>query len=140
MSDLSIALDVASLGTPGYRDLVIDQGDLVLTSDVSASPAATNPTMSLICQNLLWFLGEWFLDTSGGTGWLQIVARKGASAQDIDALIQDRILATPGVAVLTAYQGQAYRAQRLYRISFSVTTTAGEAISNTLPVQLGLGA
>lgn len=140
MSDLSLMLDESVEGTPSYRDLVIQDGDLVLTSDVSTNAASTDPTMQQIAQNLLWCLGEWFLDTSGGTGWLQTVVRKGAQQQDIDALIQDRILATPGVAILTAYKTQAFRAQRVYRISFSVITVAGARLSSTLPVNLGLGA
>ncbi|RYF52446.1 MAG: hypothetical protein EOO38_00105 [Cytophagaceae bacterium] len=139
MSDLSLDLTSDALGTLAYRDLVISGGDLVLTQDASASAAATDPTLQLVCQRLLWFLGEYFLDTSDGTPWLQSVLVKGASQQTIDALIQDRILGTPGVAILTAYKSTAFRAQRLYKIEFSIITTSGAALGYTLPVNVGTG-
>lgn len=116
-------------------------GDFVLTNDGNgAAPAATNGIQQQIVQRLRWFLGEWFLNVDGGTPWLQSILRHNADPAEVDAIIQEVILSTPGVLVLTEYRGEADLARRTYRVTFTVKTTAG-TVNYTLPLTVtGSGA
>lgn len=134
MSDLSQTLTEQAIGTSAYRDLVISNGDLVLTSDASSSALATDPVGQNIIQRLLQFVGEYFLNTQEGVPYHQSIFVKGAKQSDVDAILQERILGTPGVSVLTAFESQNLSAQRIYRVSFSVTTTSGALLRYNLPL------
>lgn len=117
-----------------FGDIVIANGDLVLTSD--ANPAGTNPVLQNILQNLRMFQGEWFMDTSQGLPWFDMTA-KGSEQATVDALIQGAILGTPGVRQLTQYTSTANRAGRMLSVTFSAVTTSGVVdytLSGSLPV------
>lgn len=130
MADFSLNYDPQTLGTTDYGDLLISNGRAVLTSDAGG----TNPTLQLITQRLRLLVGEWFLNTSDGVPWLQQILVKNAKASTVDALLQDCILATPGVASLVRYEATAHRAQRRYSVSFTVTTQKGVQVSSTVAI------
>lgn len=132
MADFSLELDEALIGTPDYGDLRMRNGDVVLTSPTHAD--GTDQTNQLVVQNLRLFLGEFFMAQNEGTEYYQVVLAKGATPAQIDAVIKDRILRVPGVLAMTQYQGTAYPAQRLYRITFTIVTQTGGRITTTVPV------
>lgn len=123
MADLSLDLSPASAGTPAYGDLLLRNGDLVLTGD--ANPAGSPPVLQQILQRLRFFLGEWFMDNTQGVPWLQQILTKSASAGPADAILQNTILGTPGVVALLAYSSDLDRVHRTLAISFRAQTTAG---------------
>jgi hypothetical protein len=134
LSDLSLNLDANSLVGGSLYDLKMVNGDFVLTNDGGgASPLATNGIQQQIVTRLRWFLGEYFLNVDGGTPWLQSILRHNADPSEVDAILQEVILSTPGVLVLTAYRGDADLARRTYRVTFTVKTTAG-TVNYTLPL------
>lgn len=135
--DISQALGSELVGSSEYRDLVIADGDLVLTSDGSTRAVATEPVLQNIIATLLIFLGEYFLDTSVGTPFLQRIFSRRAEQADIDAILQDRILSVPGVRILNRYQSTFARAQRTFSVSFQVTTVSGTQLSYNLPLSVG---
>jgi len=141
VADLSLNLDAGRLHGGSLYDLKMVNGDFVLTDDSGATTgAATNGILQQLVTRLRWFLGEWFLNVDGGTPWLQQILRHDADPSTVDALLQEVILGTPGVLVLTAYSGEANLAKRTYRVSFTVKTTAG-VVSYTLPLSIsGSGA
>ena len=120
MSDLSI---VANPLSSNYRDLLIVNGDLVLTSD--ADPAGTNNVLQNILQRLRFFLGEWFLDNTQGTPWFQQILIKGPTKAVVDGIIQQRIAGTPGVLSITKYSSTFNSGNRIISVSFSALTTSG---------------
>jgi hypothetical protein len=131
MADLSLQLDKAALGTAAYGDLVIVNGDAVLTSD--ANGGGTQNVLQDIVTRLRAFSGEWFLDTAFGIGWFQRVFIKGPNVSAIDGELRDAILATPGVLALTQYKSTPNYSARTFTVSFTVATTAG-TVSYSLPV------
>ena len=120
MSDIAIDLSPAS---STYNELLVVNGDLVLTSD--ADPNGTNNILQDIIQRLRSFMGEWFLDTSFGTPWFQELLIKGARQVDIDSALQTVIINTPGVAILTAYKSTVNFDRRTVSVTFSALTTTG---------------
>ena len=116
-------------GSPTYGDLLIVNSDLCLTSD--ANPAGTMAILQDVVQRLRTFLGEWFMDTSAGVPWLQQILVKGVSLAVVDELIQNAILATPGVLQLANYSSTANSVGRFLSVSFSLITSSG-TVSYTL--------
>lgn len=131
MADLALNFDPLALGTAAYGDLLWQNGDVVLTAPTADG---TDQTKQLICNRLRLYLGEWFLDTTQGTPWLQQVFVKNTDRALIDAALQDVILGTPGVVVLTQYQATAYPAERRYTVTFTVTTQTGGVQSGTASI------
>lgn len=121
---MDLSLDLASPTSATYRDLLVGQGDLVLTSD--AHPAGTPFVLQSILQRLRLCLGEWFLNTALGVPYFQLIFVKGASRSQIDNALQACITGTPGVLRLTRYSVVYTSAQRLASIQFTAATTAGQ--------------
>lgn len=132
MSDLSLNYSPELQGQPGYGDLLVHNGDLVLTSDVNAS--GTDPTIQNVTQRIRFFLGEWFLNLEAGLPWLQQVLVKGAEPSTVDGLLRDTILGTPGVVALTAFQSNQDPSKRIYSVAFTILTASGRRISSAVPV------
>lgn len=123
MVDLSLDLNPLHVGNPTYRDLLVVNGDLALTSD--ANPLGTNPILQDILQRLKFFLGEWFLDTSQGIPYYQQILVKNPDQAKITAIFRNVILGTPGVLQLTAFTLGANFPSRLVTIQFTCLTTTG---------------
>lgn len=120
MADLSIDLDPVS---STYKDLLIVDGDLVLTSDVN--PVGTDPVLQGVLQNISLALGEWFLDLSAGLPWLQQILVKNPDQSKIDAILRSAILATPGIVRLNSYSFDLSLKTRSGTIRFSAQKTDG---------------
>lgn len=121
MADISLDLNPAS---PTYKDLLVVDGDLILTAD--ANPAGTNNIQQNILQRLSFFLGEWFLDNTQGLPYYQQILIKNPDQSKIDAIFVNSILGTPGVTQLLSYTFTPVFASRLLKVSFSALTTAGK--------------
>lgn len=123
MSDISLNLNAANIGTDAYRDLLIANNDLVLTSDVN--PDGTDPVLQDIVQRIRFFLGEWFLDNTQGVPWLQEILVKGFDQGAADSYIQETILGTLGVQALLTYGSRFDAGRRKLTLQFSVKTQNG---------------
>lgn len=93
-------------------DYTFGQGDntfLINSPDAVAQAVKT--------RFVLWY-GEWFLDTTEGTPWIQSVL--GKQSPDVYTLaIRQRILATQGVNSITAFDSSVNSSTR--RVTFTAT-------------------
>lgn len=121
MADVSLDLNKAS---PNFKDLLILDNDLVLTKD--ANPLGTNNILQDIVQNLSFFFGEWFLNTTQGLPWFQQILVKNPDQSKIDALLVNTILGTKGVTQLLAYTFTPNFQGRVLGVTFSAMTTSGK--------------
>lgn len=78
-------------------DYVFGHGELDFLVD---SPEAVRQS---VATRLRLLMGEWYLDTSDGTPWLQQVLDKGTN-QTYDLVVQTRVLQTTGVRGIIKYQ------------------------------------
>ena len=122
MADLS--LDLSTSISPTYKDLLVQNGDLVLTAD--ANPAGTNNVLQNILQRLSFVQGEWFMDNTVGIPYYTQVLIKNPDLSKIEALFQSTIIKTPGVTQLLSYSQNFITGSRLLNVSFSCLTTAGK--------------
>lgn len=133
MVDLSLDMNPSS---STYRDLLVVKGDLILTSD--ANPSGTNPVQQNILQRMSFFLAEWFLDNTKGLPWFQRIFVKGAKQSDIDALLSNVIMGTPGVQTLQSYSFKPNSAKRNCQVTFVAQTVSGKIdYSGTVTAQGG---
>lgn len=73
---------------------------------------------------LMLFLGEWYLDTSQGTPWVQGVLGKNSQAMG-DGTIQNQIINTQGVTDISSYASQRDNEKRSFSVQVSVDTIYG---------------
>lgn len=123
MADLSLDLSAESKGTGAERDLVLINGDAVLTADVDAQ--GTNPILQDVSQRLRFFQGEWFLETSQGVPYFQEILIKDPELGQVDAILQNTVLATPGVLQLADYRSEFDRVRRRLSAFFVIVTQLG---------------
>lgn len=117
---MDIEVDYSSSSSPTFGDIMVEDGDLVVTTDQTVAIAQD------IVQRLKTFFGEWFLDNSIGVPYFQQILVKNPDFGKIDALLQDTILATPGVIQLNSFQSTLSATLRQLQVTFSAQTTQGQ--------------
>ena len=97
------------------RGLVVGLGAAFVALALLAAPASADVTIGSTAQrvqcNLLLLLGEYFLDTTAGTPWIQpdstgiepILGKMPANVAYASAQVKKTILATEGVKSITAF-------------------------------------
>lgn len=112
-----------------YRKLSSD-GDYVFGSGKNDflvnSPEAV--AQAILSRLKLW-LGEWFADTSDGTGWNQSIVGK-QSKNLYELTLHQRVLETPGVKDIVDFQSALDPDTRRLTVSMTVNTIFGEASLN----------
>jgi len=110
---------------PITNDLVIQNGDLVLVGATSDVDDIRQSIAQDIKTNLLFFLGEWFFDTTAGVPWLDDVFVKDPNPVLVDDTVKNVILNVPGVLGLETFSMSYIPSSRTFTIDFDVRTTAG---------------
>lgn len=87
---------------------------------------ANSPTCvaQAISTRLKLWQGEWFLDITAGTPWIQSILGR---SQNPDAYIKAAILGTEGVTSLTSYSSTYDGTTRAFTVSGTVATLYGSA-------------
>lgn len=73
----------------------------------------------------LW-IGEWFADTSDGTGWSQVILGK-QSKNLYELTLRQRVLETYGVTSIESFQSALDSETRRLTVSMAVNTIYGQA-------------
>lgn len=110
MSDLKLGAD---------GDLEIKNGDLQLTKSDDA-------VRQHLQQRLRTFLGEWFLDLDVGVPYFQDILVKNPNINQIDGILKQKILTTPGVVELLSFTMDFDQTVRSLSIEFEYTSYSGE--------------
>lgn len=105
--------------------------DLYLLNGRIATVQDGNEVLQHVRTRLLTYQAEWFLDTSAGLPYLQIILIKPANLSATESLIKSEILQTPGVDSLSAFGLEFNKTTRTLNITFTAQTTFGD-VSGTL--------
>ncbi|RZG63926.1 hypothetical protein EXE25_18265 [Acinetobacter bouvetii] len=112
-----------------YRKLSSD-GDYVFGAGKNDflvnSPEAV--AQAILTRLKLW-LGEWFADTTDGTGWSQSIIGK-HSKNLYELTLRQRVLETQGVVNIIGFQSSLNPDTRHLTVSMTVNTIYGEAYLN----------
>jgi hypothetical protein len=106
---------------PNTNEMVIRNGDLVMARGDAA-------ILQDCMQQLQLYLGEWFLDTTQGIPYRQIILVKNPNLDLVQATLQSRILAVNGVTDLLSFSFNFSGKTRGLSVAFSARTTNGTVI------------
>lgn len=133
---VDISLDLVKTSDT-YKQLLIENGDLVLTKD--ANPSGTNNIQQDIVQAIGFTLGEWFMNNTEGIDYRGQVFIKNPDQSKIDAILQNTICGVPGVQTLTQYSAKPDLVNRICKVSFVAETTSGRVdYSGTIAIAGGI--
>lgn len=129
MADLSLNFTAAALGTDAYGDLLMANGDLVLTNDtVQGAADGNDPVSQAVAQNCRTLLNEYFLDTSLGVPYYQELFGQKTDTVGFEAALQNVVLSTPGITGLISWKLDSQPRLRRLVLTFRALTTNGEVI------------
>lgn len=101
------------------NDLIIEKGQFKLVSEGAE-------TVQHVRTRLLFYLEEWFLDTTAGVPYFQEIFVKPVDLANVESIFKTKILQTPGVERLIRfamdYEGES---ERTLKVSFSAQTIYG---------------
>lgn len=111
-----------------YRPLDLNYDYTVGVPFLANSPATV---AQLILTRLRLWKGEWFIDTTDGTPYLQNVLGKPTGQLPPDAYIKQRILSTQAVTSISSYSASYNGNTRNLMISATVNTLYGKTTIST---------
>ncbi len=112
------------------HDIVIENHDLVLVKDATGDPQQIEQNLK---ERLLFFKGEWFLDTEHGIPYFTDIMKKNPNIPDVEAILKAEILDVSGVNEITKFKIDFNVSLRKLTVNFIVNTDYGLLpISETL--------
>ena len=109
-------------GTPNNDIVVSDSGDIVLAT------TKKDLARQWVQVRLKTLLGSWFLDTTQGIDWIDLLSRRNTRAE-IDSIVKKTIIETQYISEITSFSGEINNFTRKYAISFTVTVEDGEILT-----------
>lgn len=110
-----------------FGDMVFVNGECPVTEDFADSVAQKVYIM------LRTFEDEWYLNQTTGVPYLTRILGKKVDKATVDRILQENILAEPGVADILSFEST-IDSIRKYEASFTVRVTDGTSFSETLEV------
>jgi len=102
------------------NNLVVENGIIKRVSDAEEVSQRIKTT-------LLFYLGEWFLNTSIGIPWLEDIFIKPANLNNIESILKSEVLNVPGVSRITDFSMSYEKSpSRKLTINMNVISTFGE--------------
>lgn len=110
--------------------------------DLSTNDAEIIDGVDAIAQNLRiryrFFLGEWFLDVRQGIPYYERILIKNPEFADVNAILREVALTTPGVAEVDRFDSEFDGASRELRVDLWARSDTGEPIEFSEPFILGV--
>ncbi len=104
------------------------EGDLRVDAAALAMVEGGDAIAQEIRVRLRWWHGEWFLDTTQGTPYLEQLLGKGVTEPTIRTVLRKEIEQVPGVARVTSLEVSIDRATRYATVDLEVLTTEGDEL------------
>tara|TARA_R110000803_G_scaffold13482_1_gene37856 strand:- start:7344 stop:7709 length:366 start_codon:yes stop_codon:yes gene_type:complete len=105
------------------HDLIVTNKDLVVIGDT------TDAITQRLKVSLLFFKGEWFLNTEFGVPYYQSILRKGITKTKVDGIFKKKILGVDGVISILGFTSTYSAASREYTVTFSCKASTGDTIT-----------
>ncbi len=99
--------------------------DLFLKNGQIARNADGDEVVQHVKTRLLFFLEEWFLDSSAGLPYFQEFFTKPANISNLESRIKSEIITTDGLQELLSFDLDFNNVTRKVRVNFKAVTTYG---------------
>lgn len=109
-------------GTPNNDIVVSDSGDIVLAT------TKKDLARQWVQVRLKTLLGSWFLDTTQGIDWIDLLSRKNTRAE-IDSIVKKTIVETQYISEIETFSSEINNFTRKYTINFTATVEDGEILT-----------
>ena len=100
-------------------------GDWAVENDQLQFVTGRDEIAQIIETRLRSFIGEWFLDVRIGVPWFSKILKKNPSATEIEAILIQQIVDSPGVVTLENIDLSLDNVTRRLRVSFEAETLDG---------------
>jgi len=127
--DLKLTIKEDSSGT--WQDWAVESKDLVLIDD-------NDELTQKIKIRLQFIKGEWFLNTNTGVDYYGLIWKKNPDIAEIDRHIKAEVLSINGITAFIEYTSNLDRVNRIFTVSFRVTSIYGDIDINNLPLTEGI--
>lgn len=108
-------------------DILLDaDGDLDMTDGDLKMEVSIAQSISI---RLKYFSGEWFLDTTKGLPYFDLIYVKNPNLTHVSSIFRQCILQTPGVTSLDKFEVSFNVATRSFTVEFAAQTSQGEIAS-----------
>lgn len=111
-------------------DLALDQltGDLYLDGGDIATVDGADAIAQSLAIRLGFYRGEWRLDARIGVPYFEKILVKNPRLSEVEALLRQTILTTPGVTGIERFDLEYSPGARTARLSFSASSTSGPVV------------
>lgn len=104
----------------------LDENNDIFLQDGTIHRVSEAPeTIQQIRSRLLFYLGEWFLDTTGGVDYFGVVFVKPVNLSLIESELKSTIINTDGVIELIEFELDYNRTTRKLQVDFEAKTIYG---------------
>lgn len=115
-----------------YSDILLtdDTHDLlIIGKDLEVTQDTTEAIKQRLKVSLLFFKGEWFLNTEFGIPYYQSIVIKDVNKSQVDTIFRDEILEVEGVLSIITFTSTFSAASREYSLRFSCKASTGDIIT-----------
>ena len=127
--DLKLVIKEDSEAT--WQDWAVENKDLVLIGD-------NDELTQKIKIRLQFIKGEWFLNTNTGVDYYGLVWKKNPDLAEIDRHIKAEVLSIDGITAFIEYSSSLDAVNRVFSVSFRVTSIYGDIDINNFPLTEGI--
>jgi hypothetical protein len=104
----------------------------VFGKDLRIIPEKSEAVAQRLKIKLLFFKGEWFLNTEFGVPFYQRIFTKGITKGQVDNIFRNQILDTDGVLSIITFESTFNNSSRAYSLTFSCKVESGEIVTITI--------
>lgn len=105
--------------------LLDSSGDWAVASGKLQLATKQDEIAQIVSTRLRTFLGEWFLDVRLGVPWFSKILKKNPNPAEIEAILAQTIVESPGIVTLTDFQLTLDNVTRKLRVTFQAKSIAG---------------
>jgi len=111
-------------------DLALDSqtGDLYLSRGGLATVTGVDAIRQSLTIRLRFYKGEWFLDPAIGVPYFESILVKNPRIPEVQSILRQVILTTPGVTGLERFDFTFDAARRTARLRFTASSTSGPVV------------
>lgn len=119
-------------------DFELDQvsNDLAFKKNDFSLVESVDQIMQNLAIRLRFFLGEWYLDTTLGIPFYEMILRKNPNQIQIESILKNEIVTTFGVERLTSFESSYNENTRKYSVKFSAISIDGDPLYKEMELRV----
>ena len=105
--------------------LLDENGDWAVTDNQLQLVTGVEEIAQIVATRLKFYLGEWFMDVRKGVPWFSKILKKGANPSEVEAILTQAIVDSPGIITLNEATFSLDNQTRRLTVEFNALSTEG---------------